>query len=571
MTGTSPQGGDHDDWDDRLTDRALRELHGERPPDLAARILARLQQPAERQAATPRHLAPAASRPAALRRFVLVLAAALVAMLLVLWPRPKTAERLAAVQVVVELVSGGVTVAAPGDAPPGQRVDAGASTTVLLRRGDRLHTHRGQQTEMFLGPFGLVRTEPQTSLEVREMDVSLKNGWVAAGSLTLAVVAGAASWHLLTRHEHAEAGEVLRLQAPDVRTATAALTAENEQLKRDNEDLRQRLLALEQERARQPIEPTATVAAEPQPVAVAPTPVVAAGPTFDDERYTDALAKVDWASMGTVTKEMSDLLVKLVEALDRGEDMPMEVAVEIGKLNMKLVEQLPELMKAGLPGTGPNGVFSHPLVVGNHLASLLQQAGQPLSEAQRSALAAAVRHYTGENDGIHGDSTSLGLEKVLNEAAMKERLYDEAANLLSPEQRRLMYPEGAGRYNGSSLFRSGILWSTVAEPIEANSAADYATQITSKVERQLGFDAATAARIRAIIEQNAAAAPAAVWSDKASPAERSAGRFLRSDRAPAAAATQVAWMRQVLRDVPMSDEQRKKLQSMSRVFVPLPR
>jgi len=104
--------------------------------------------------------------------------------------------------------------------------------------------------------------------------------------------------------------------------------------------------------------------------------------------------------------------------------------------------------------------------------------------------------------------------------------------------------------------------------MDVKGPGDYANQMASKVERQFGFDEATTSRIRAIIEQNAASVPASVWSDKASPAER---RFLRSDRAPAAAAAQLAWMRQVLRDVPMSDEQRRKLQSMTRVFVPLPR
>jgi hypothetical protein len=54
-----------------------------------------------------------------------------------------------------------------------------------------------------------------------------------------------------------------------------------------------------------------------------------------------------------------------------------------------------------------------------------------------------------------------------------------------------------------------------------------------------------------------------------SPVERMRG-FERSERAPLAAQTQLAWMQRVMRDVPLSAEQRTKLRQMRSVFVPVP-
>jgi len=562
---------DRPGWEDRLVDRALQEVHGDRPPDLLAAIERRLLEPAvTRGSAVSEAHAP---RRAMRLLPALLMAAALLAVavgLAVNWTG--RAERVPAVQVAMEVVAGRLELLDGGAVAP-RVLEPHATQMVLLQRGDRLRSapRGGEETELVIEPFGMVRMAPQTLMEVKEMDVSLKNGWVAAGSLTFAVVAGAATWHLITQHEHAQAGEVLKLEAPNQSALQGQLQAalgNAQQLQQENQELKQKLATLEQQHRRQTV-PVATGAEDQSPEKKPEAaPATASAVTFDDERFRDALAKVDWQVMGGASKELGSLLLQLAAAIEKGEEMPMELAAKIQELNAQLIKQLPALMKAELPGTGPNGVFTHPLVVGNELASMLAQSGLPLSDGERSALEGLVRRYTLENDGIHQQDPEVGLQSVIAELAMKERFYDEVSAQLSPEQRAAMYPDGAGRYGSTSLFRTGIVWATLSKPIDAGNPVDYAKSTSGDIARQIGLDDATAARVQAIVEDVSRQAPAAMWQ-AGSPIERMRG-FERSERAPLAAQTQLAWMQRVMRDVPLSAEQRTKLRQMRSVFVPVP-
>ncbi len=563
-------------WEDRVTERALLELHGDRPPDLADAVLRRLHGGTGGRSAAGR-------RPTVSPRSILLAALALLSGLLLgallLGPRSGPPGRTTAVQVAVEVLQGELTVidAGPPERPregtggTGQRLAAGERAVVLLRRGDGLRAAVATRSEFTLAPFGLLETEPGTALEVETMDVSLKNGWVAAGSLTLAVVAGAATWHFLGQPQRAEAGQVLKLETPTPGTSDVAKAAADVQrLEQENQDLKARLSDLENQLARRPVTAPAPAETVTAPVAE-PVPVTADKPLVMDPRYAELLKDIDWSTMGKVSGEMADLLVELSKALDSGEEMPLELAVKIGSLNLKLVEQLPKLMAAKLPGAGPNGVFSHPMVAGNMLASMLDNAGQGLNTAQKDAVANLVRSYTAENEGIHSMPAEMELDKLLAEVAMKDRLYGELAQQLTPEQRALMYPEGSTDFDGMNLYRTGIMWQGFAEKTSAATPADYVTNVSQKVVSRLEFDDASAARIRQIMTEVAHAAPAEMWSQTGSTIEHGQGSFLRAGRSTRAAQTQQAWMRRVLREVPMSAEQRKKLQELQRVFVPVPK
>lgn len=575
MNPTQPH--DRADWEDRLVDRALQELHGDRPPDLAAAIEARWQReaggdasdvasatgPGRRLRLTARHAAAA-----------LLLAAAALLVAVLSWPRPDGPARVAAAQVAIEVVQGELVVSAveaPASRAATQRIGAGQSAGVLLRRGDRMAAVGDAALTMFLGPFGMVRTEPHTLLEVRDMEVSLKNGWVAAGSLTLAVVAGAASWHLLTRSERAEAGQEIRMEAPpasEQHQQVLAAQAEAARLAQENDALKRQLQDLEGKLQRRAVEARAPVPEEPTPDDA--PPAAATGPAIDDARWHDVLAKIDWEVMGRVAAEMGIPLVELQKALEAGEEMPMELAIKIGSLNMKLVEQLPALLKAELPGAGPNGVYTHPLVVGNQLVSLLQSSGQPLSQAQRAAVEAIVRRYGAENEGIHALPAELELDQIVTEVLMKDRMYEELARQLGPEQAALVYPEGAGAYDGTSLFRSGLVWQAFAQPVSAAGPAEYVQDVGRRLGERLGLEGAAADHARQILAEVARTAPAELWQASTPLEHTPQARMYRAGRTTRAAQTQQLWMRRILREVPLTAEQRQQLQQFTRVLVPLP-
>jgi hypothetical protein len=564
------------DWEDRLVDRALQDLHGDRPPDLAAAVERALRAGAATGGANRRISDGAGGgrlTAGTLAAMVLAAAALLCALLSWAWT-PPAAWSGAGARFEVAVAQGELTLLSAGRAPM-PPITAGNSAAMLIARGDQLHTAAHADTAMNLGPFGSVRTAPATVLEVVDMDVRTKNGWVTAGSLALAVVAGGASWHFIGSRTSAVPGEVINLHTDGDGALAAELQAarsSGDRLKDENDALRHRIDALEAA-ARERV---ATAAAAPPAPAEDAAPVAAApatqhAPTFEDANYADLLGSIDWEAMGKVAAQMGVPLVELMKKLEAGEELPMELAVEIGKLNMQLVSELPKIMKAGLPGTPGNGVYTHPLIVGNQLASLLQSGNLPLDAGQRAAIGALVRGFSAEASAIQDGATELDLDRVVAEVAMKDRMYDEIAQQLSPEQRALIYPEGAGNYDGTSLFRSGLIWQQVVSPVEASDPAGYVDTTVANLATKFHFEGAVADQVRAILDQTARAAPSEVWSAGGA-IERSANaRFLRTGRAMRAAQLQQSWMRRVLREVPLSEAQRKQLRSMQKVIVPVPR
>lgn len=263
------------------------------------------------------------------------------------------------------------------------------------------------------------------------------------------------------------------------------------------------------------------------------------------------------------------MLAQLMEEVAKTGEVPTELAIKIQELNGKLVAQLPAMLKAGMPGFGPNGAYTHPLVVANVLGSTLQAAGQPLNESQQAAIAGLVRAFGMENQGIVDQTREFELEHLAAEAAMKDRFYKEVSTLLTPEQYVKMYPDGGAKYDGANLFASGLMAQVYSEPVSAKDAGDFARLASNRLGEQLGLDEATSAQVRAVVERIAAASPE-VWQDKAGVVE-SKLRMLKSGRAAAALQQQLAVMREIQREVSLTPEQKKKLASLKRVLVPLPR
>lgn len=554
-------GGTHGshDWDDRAIDAALHELHGSRPPDLSARVLLALQQqrhgdlPVLRRVQKPRLSAWLAA--AALLLAAVAIGFSVAGGPLRVEPAVAAAVELTVVDGVFECVE--IT-------PAGRRateVGPGAPFVFAARAGNRLRCAIASAGH--LGPFGRIVALPQTELEVRSMEFSVKNGVVAASALTLSVVAGVVTWHSLARSESAAAGEVVRMEAPAEGAATLAV---------ENQRLRDRIAELERRNealAAQAVRSEATPAARPpEPAAAAPAEAVAVAALFHDDRFA-LLDGLDWATIGTVTNEMAPLLLQLLDEMEKTGEVPTELAIKIQELNSKLVAQVPEMLKAGMPGFGPNGTYTHPIVVGNTLGAALQAAGQPLDGAQQQKIAGLVRAFGAENQAIVDQGREFDLEHMLAETEMKDRFYKEVGSLLTPEQFAKVYPDGAAGYDGISLFGTGLMTRPYTEAVDAKDAGDFARITSNKLGEQLGLDESTATKVRAVIERVAASSPE-VWQDKAGAVETRL-RMLKSGRTPAALRQQIAMMREIQRQVPLSAEQKKKLASLKRIYVPLPR
>lgn len=546
------------EWDDRAVDMALHEVCGSKPPDLTARVMLALEE--ER----PRSL-PVLQRPPHRSPGRYVLAAAMLALALLLWAwhaAEPVRPDLAPVARVEVLVHEGAIACVEFEPAAAIAIAAGGRQLFTARAGNRLRSPLAAR--LSLGRFGAIQTAPQTEMEVRSMEFSLKNGVVAASALTLAVVTGTVTWHALTRGETAVAGEVVRLEAPTEEAKN--LAAENQRLHTQVDELQRQLDALRLGRETAPVPEPAAPAPAAAAAEAAPEPATVA---FTDPAYDAVLAKVDWKTMGEVSKEMQPLLAELIAKLAETGEVSTELALQLQALNPKLAAVLPALLEAKLPGFGPNGTYTHPLIVANTLASTLAANGLPLDATQRAALQGLVRAFSADCAAVDGQQSDFAVERLLAEIEVKDRFFQEVGTRLTPEQFAAIYPEGTQGYDGANLFATGVLTRPVTEPVPARDAAEFARLASSRLAEDLELDEATTKQVRDIVESVSSRA-AELWRDKPDATE-SKLRMLRSGRMTAALRQQIAVMREIQRKVNLTPAQRKKFAQLRGVLVPLPR
>lgn len=390
------------------------------------------------------------------------------------------------------------------------------------------------------------------------MNVPTFAGLCAA--LSIAAVAGVYTWHSLQA-------------SPGAATDAAAADLANDASRLEVADLRARIAELEAERAAAAAQRTIApqTPAEDEVVVPPPPPPAEAkvAACFLDPRFADVLAKIDWATMGAVTKEMQPLLAELVKKMQETGEVPLDLAAKIQALNSKLVAQVPAMMESGAPGFGPNGSYTHPLFVANTLAATLAASGQQLDPKQQAALDGLVRSFSAENDAIVAAARDFDVEHLLAEAEMKDRFFAEMTTRLTAEQQASLFPADMPGYDGINLFSASLMTRPYTAAIPAKDPIDFARLATNRIGEELGLDDATSAKVRGIVEAHAKAATE-LWETPADKTETTL-RMLRTGRTSAAMRHQIAMLRAISQQVDLTPAQRDKLKGYKQVLVPLPK
>ncbi|HZT56496.1 MAG TPA: hypothetical protein VFA35_09735, partial [Burkholderiaceae bacterium] len=310
------------DWQDKVVDAALRQVHGERPPDQTAIVLHRLQTELEPITRLPE---AAAAAPALRSRWRTLLggsALGAAAGLMLTWlvlPRPLP-DRGPAARIDVAALDGAAEfaeLAAAGAPERSFTLAQGERSAWRAQAGNWLMSRGDRGVELSLAPFGVVSTGTHTRMEVRSMELSIRNGAIVTGAMTFAVVSGVVTWKTLSHNETVAAGRELRVEAPKDPGPDAALAS----AQKENQELRDRLQQLETQLARQPA-PAAPPAPATKTIDDAaklpepPAPAEKGKPAFDNEQFREMLAAIDWNAVGEANKEIAPLLDELAEALN---------------------------------------------------------------------------------------------------------------------------------------------------------------------------------------------------------------------------------------------------------------
>ena len=199
------------------------------------------------------------------------------------------------------------------------------------------------------------------------------------------------------------------------------------------------------------------------------TPTGDGSALFVPKKYQEAITGIEWPEAGEAAVKLVPLLDKLAVAFRDGKLDGMEsLGLEIFKWNQELETVAVSAIRAKVPGTTGNGAFSHPAVALNLINAALADAKLPLNDQQLERL-----QEIGD-DFIEGDARRLAgydedtfeLQKVIDECALKDKMFAAADGLLTEEQRNVLHPEGIRGRLGIDIYSSGTIWYGVAQPVD---------------------------------------------------------------------------------------------------------
>lgn len=203
-----------------------------------------------------------------------------------------------------------------------------------------------------------------------------------------------------------------------------------------------------------------------------PAPTGAVPVTFGSYGELAELKNADWKELGGALQAMTPEMEPLAKAIREGKQPDPEVMKRIGAQNMKLVK-LAVALQGKLPThtSNVNGEYTHPVTIVNLLASQLAAAGNPLTDAQKKRLSELgddyERRWKTQNDAYTAETFQL--QKILDEAELKQWFTDQMWQVTTPEQKALVVSPNNEGYLGIDLYSPALMFQGIARPLQAPS------------------------------------------------------------------------------------------------------
>jgi hypothetical protein len=307
---------------------------------------------------------------------------------------------------------------------------------------------------------------------------------IVVALLALAVGFGA-GWLLRSETRGAPAAAPLADEAAPDGEAGAATLGDPEAHARRLEarlaaaEARGQTLAADLEQSRQ-----RTAALEEQLAAAGVVSAGKKGPTHGFAAFDEALNAVNWPEVGDALAHLGPLLGELGDDMAQGKEVTAKFG-EIQRWNGPLLTAALELNKRGLPGTSVNGSFTHPSSLVNMVAAALTAGGRPLDEAQSEQLGRIGLAFVAEDERRLAayPADALAVQKLLDEARLKERFFAEVDRLLTPEQVELLHPPAVRGRSGLDLFSSGLVVYAVSRTVKFRTREDLAQALVAVAQR----------------------------------------------------------------------------------------
>ncbi len=171
-------------------------------------------------------------------------------------------------------------------------------------------------------------------------------------------------------------------------------------------------------------------------------------PTFD---------KADWPALGSHMTKLSELMPGFMKTIAEGGDVAAVIG-PVQKHNMPLAQFAIALSRDLGESDMPNKAYTHPAVIANLMRAALQDANEPLTQAQEVAIGALGKAYLSERargDAAAGEQT-IALASLVAEVEAKSRFLASARGVLTATQNGVLFhPDTVGRV-GLDLLSPGL-------------------------------------------------------------------------------------------------------------------
>lgn len=318
------------------------------------------------------------------------------------------------------------------------------------------------------------------------------------------------------------------------------------------------------------------------PETVPGTDDAAAGVPFLPEKYKKVIAGMSWEEAGEAAAKMVPLLEDLAGAFSGGKGVDQSIGIKIFQHNQKLQTVAVNAIAAKVPGGGENGAFTHPTVAINLIHSALKQAGVPVDEKQAERLREFgdryleddARRFAGYNE------ETFELQKLIDECALKDKMFADIDGILTPEQRDVLHPESIRGRLGIDIYSSGTIWYGVSKAVDFTTRENLAEGVVELYKERGNLTDDEVALVRGAAKEwaegftdaflRASDDPLAWKSHREAGAGMLAG-WQKIEQARVAAQHQLALNKMLYELVGSDEEKTRQVRRDIRVYIPLKR
>jgi RNA polymerase sigma-70 factor (ECF subfamily) len=217
----------------------------------------------------------------------------------------------------------------------------------------------------------------------------------------------------------------------------------------------------------------------------------------------EAIKNADWNDLADAVAIMLEAIRDDIDRQNQGLPHNVDVRAKMQQQNRRL-----HGLAGGIMGEIPthrmgNGEFTHPLIVANITAAMLQNAELPLTDRQLEDIVAIGNDYEAEYARIQETYTeeTPELEKLIDELELKRAAVDLIYEGLTPEQRAIVSRPDIRHRAGVDMLSPALMTILLPQPQNMGSREEVRTKMPKTFAEKYGLEAEQVAAVSNLFEE----------------------------------------------------------------------